>query len=215
MKHHNRGLFITIEGIDRSGKTTQCRLVAKKLLEKGLKVEVLRFPVRETTTGQQIEKYLKGEIKLEPKEAHDLFAQNRREKTDSMWRKLTEGTTLIADRYSFSGIVYSEAKGLSWTNCTASEIGLIAPDLVMYLDLTPEDAAKRSEYGAEIFETVEFQRRVYDTYKTLVQRYNWTVIAANQSPSDITDQLLEKITSVLSSDRRSITVFTLDYFQAL
>lgn len=54
----------------------------------------------------------------------------------------------------------------------------------MYLDLTPEDAAKRSEYGAEIFETVEFQRRVYDTYKTLVQRYNWTVsqLATNNLP---------------------------------
>lgn len=56
--------------------------------------------------------------------------------------------------------------------------------MVLYLDLTPEDAAKRSEYGSEIFETVEFQRRIYDAYKTLVQRYNWTVnqYATNNFP---------------------------------
>jgi thymidylate kinase len=55
--------------------------------------------------------------------------------------------------------------------------------MVLYLDLTPDDAAKRSEYGSEIFETVEFQR-IYDAYKTLVQRYNWTVnqYATNNFP---------------------------------
>lgn len=41
------------------------------------------------------------------------------------------------------------------------------------------------------------------------------VIAANQIPSDITDKLLEKITSVLSSDHWSITVFTPDHFHVL
>ena len=163
-----------------------------------------------------------------------------------MQMRLSEGTTLIVDRYSFSGIAYSVAKvravyleishlnikqGLSWAECTASEVGLVAPDLVFFLDLTPEEAAKRSEYGLEIYETVEFHQKVHEAYKQLARHYNWIVspnpnlasptftrlqvIDANKHPNNITQLILDNIKPHLLAERNQIELFTLNNFDPL
>lgn len=55
-----------------------------------------------------------------------------------MEAKLKSGTSLIVDRYSYSGVAFSSAKGLDIEWCKAPEVGLLAPDLVMYLNIPPE-----------------------------------------------------------------------------
>ncbi|XP_020519402.1 thymidylate kinase-like [Amborella trichopoda] len=55
-----------------------------------------------------------------------------------MEHKLRAGTTLIVDRYSYSGVAFSAAKGLDLEWSKAPEMGLLAPDLVVYLDIPPE-----------------------------------------------------------------------------
>ncbi|XP_021726254.1 thymidylate kinase-like [Chenopodium quinoa] len=55
-----------------------------------------------------------------------------------MEEKLKSGTTLIIDRYSYSGVDFSSSKGLDFDWCKAPEIGLMAPDMVLYLDISPE-----------------------------------------------------------------------------
>jgi len=84
-----------------------------------------------------------------------------------MEEKLKTGTTLIVDRYSYSGVAFSSAKGLDIEWCKAPEIGLLAPDSVLYLDISPERAAERGGYGDERYERVEFQKKVADFYQTL------------------------------------------------
>lgn len=76
---------------------------------------------------------------------------------------LAAGTTLVIDRYSYSGIAYTSAKGvphldMSW--CRASEAGLPAPDLIIYMSLSPEVSAKRGGYGEERYEKAAFQQQV-------------------------------------------------------
>ncbi|KNE59507.1 hypothetical protein AMAG_18191 [Allomyces macrogynus ATCC 38327] len=61
---------------------------------------------------------------------------------------LQTGVTLIADRYAYSGVAYSESKGLDLTWCQRPDVGLPAPDLVVYLDMPPDAAAQRVGYGA-------------------------------------------------------------------
>lgn len=84
-----------------------------------------------------------------------------------MEEKLKTGTTLIVDRYSYSGVAFSSAKGLNIDWCKAPEIGLLAPDSVLYLGISPERAAERGGYGDERYERVEFQKKVADFYQTL------------------------------------------------
>lgn len=74
---------------------------------------------------------------------------NRWEAKSDMEQLLAEGTTLIVDRYSYSGVAFSAAKGLDLDWCKAPEAGLLKPDLVLFLTLTEEAAKARSGYGEE------------------------------------------------------------------
>ena len=61
---------------------------------------------------------------------------------------------------------------LEW--CRQPEIGLPKPDAVLYLTLSPEEAAKRTEFGGERYEQTDFQRKVGENYQ-LLKEQNWKV----------------------------------------
>ncbi|XP_031270079.1 thymidylate kinase-like [Pistacia vera] len=81
--------------------------------------------------------------------------------------KLKVGTTLILDRCSYSGVAFSSAKRVDVEWCKAPEFGLLAPDLVLYLDIPPEKAAERGGYGGERYDHLEFQKKVAQCYQIL------------------------------------------------
>ncbi|KAJ4329582.1 Thymidylate kinase, partial [Ascochyta clinopodiicola] len=147
-----RGKLIVFEGLDRAGKTTQCRMLAEALRKDGQKVEFMRFPDRTTPIGQMINSYLAGETAQEDHVIHLLFSANRWEAVPKILSLINAGTTIILDRYYYSGAVYSAAKQnpsmpLSW--CRAPDIGLPRPDLCVFLDISAEAAAKRGGFGTE------------------------------------------------------------------
>lgn len=107
-----------------------------------------------------------------------------------METKLKSGTTLIVDRYSYSGVAFSSAKGLDIEWCKAPETGLLAPDLVLYLDIPPEKAAERGGYGDERYEQLEFQRKVAHSYQ-LLHDASWKTIDACLPIEDVETQLGE------------------------
>lgn len=80
--------------------------------------------------------------------------------SDELLRKLAAGTTLVVDRYAYSGVAFTAAKGapgLDRAWCQAPDVGLPAPDAVFFLDLSVEAAAARGGYGEERYEKAEFQ----------------------------------------------------------
>ena len=85
-----------------------------------------------------------------------------------MEARLKVGTSLIVDRYSYSGVAFSAIKGLDLSWCKAPEVGLPTLYLVLYLDITPEIAAERGDYGEERYEQLDFQKKVQ--MMTLPQR---------------------------------------------
>eukprot|EP00850_Spirogloea_muscicola_P015883 SM000125S26088 [mRNA] locus=s125:236458:238042:- [translate_table: standard] len=98
---------------------------------------------------------------------HLLFSANRWEKRRLMEALLLQGTTLVVDRYAYSGAAYSAAKGLDLHLCKAIDAGLPAPDLVLFLQIAPEVAATRGNYGEERYEKLDFQRAVADQFRKL------------------------------------------------
>lgn len=191
-KSDSRGALIVLEGLDRCGKTSQCSRLLSYLEKSGHMVESWRFPDRNTGVGQMISSYLANDSQLDDHAIHLLFSANRWEKRSLMESKLRSGTTLIVDRYSFSGVAFSSAKGLDVEWCKAPEIGLLAPDLVIYLDISPEQAAERGGYGGERYEKLEFQKRVAQLYNTL-RDATWKIIDATLPIEDIEKQLRQMV----------------------
>jgi dTMP kinase len=155
-----RGAFILLEGLDRSGKSTQCARLAAALQAAGMEAVGFVFPDRSTGIGQMISAYLKQDAELDDRAVHLLFAANRWEKAADIRRLLAEGTTIVCDRYSFSGIAYTTAKpdGPSFEWCLAPEVGLPAPDAVLFLTLSLDEQEARGDYGAERYEKREMQQ---------------------------------------------------------
>ena len=80
---------------------------------------------------------------------------------------------MIVDRYSYSGVVYTAAKGnphLSLDWAWQPEIGLPRPDLCLFLQISPDEAAKRGGFGAERYENEPMQKRVRALFQDLFGR---------------------------------------------
>ncbi|PIA28730.1 hypothetical protein AQUCO_06700034v1, partial [Aquilegia coerulea] len=188
----SRGALIVLEGLDRSGKTSQSSRLLSFLEGLGFSVEAWRFPDRNTCVGGMISSYLANKSELDDHTIHLLFSANRWEKRSLMESKLKSGTTLIVDRYSYSGVAFSSAKGLDIEWCKAPEIGLLAPDLVLYLDIPPEKAAERGGYGGERYEQLEFQQKVSQQYHIL-RDPTWQIVDARLPMEDVEKQLRELV----------------------
>jgi hypothetical protein len=75
-----RGALIVLEGLDRSGKSSQCSRLTSFLHTQGLSVEAWRFPDRSTPMGKMISSYLSSQMDLDDASIHLLFSANRWEK---------------------------------------------------------------------------------------------------------------------------------------
>lgn len=167
-----RGQLILIEGLDRTGKTTQTELLVKRLQPN---VELIKFPKRDTPIGKIINEYLTNSNYVLPDQSvHLLFSANRWEVKDQITKLLDEGKNVILDRYVYSGVAYSAAKetaGMDWQWCFAPDKGLIRPDLTLFL--THNDAkgqTQRDGFGQERYEVGSFQDKVKRQFEILLDK---------------------------------------------
>ncbi|XP_077464237.1 thymidylate kinase [Stigmatopora argus] len=190
-----RGALIVLEGVDKAGKTTQCKKLVQALQENGHAAEMMRFPDRSTTIGKLISAYLEKKSELEDHTVHLLFSANRWEMVPEMKRKLERGTTLVVDRYAFSGAAFTSAKpGFSLDWCTRSDVGLPKPDVVLFLRLSPAEAASRGRYGEERYEDAAFQSAVLERFERLMEdtSVEWKVVDALGTVEHVHHDIVQK-----------------------
>lgn len=119
-----RGAFILFEGCDRSGKSTQVAKLVQRLQADGSKVEAMRFPDRTTEIGKMIDAYLRCATHLDDRAVHLLFSANRWECRERILALLEQGTSIVCDRYTFSGVAFSASKvGMDVEWCKAPDEG--------------------------------------------------------------------------------------------
>lgn len=193
-----RGLFISFEGVDSSGKKTQALLLKKGLERKNYEVRLYHFPAYNTTFGKHVAAHLRGEYwkgkKIIPEIAGLLFAIDRYQFKDEIGRRLKKGEIVLTDRFTQSAMVYHGAMFdgkerlvyAKWLE--AAESRLPQPDIIIVLDMPVEAAQmliqKRKGKGylkgrsKDIYEKkIIFQKKVRETYLELAEmRNNWFVI---------------------------------------
>ncbi|ESK89941.1 thymidylate kinase [Moniliophthora roreri MCA 2997] len=205
-----RAPFIVVEGLDRSGKTTQTATLSSKLKQDGKRVVLIKFPDRTTPIGKMIDSYLKSHSELDDHAIHLLFSANRWELASQIESHLQSGTIVLCDRYAFSGIAFSASKGLSYEWCRAPDVSLPSPDLTLFLDISPEKAQERGGYGEERYEKQEMQRRVREVFsrlgsETLQSGRNWQVIDAGNDRDKVAADIWTHVEPLLNGTDASIS----------
>ncbi|THH10756.1 hypothetical protein EW145_g1111 [Phellinidium pouzarii] len=123
----------------------------------------------------------------------------------SIERTLAGGTTIICDRYAFSGVAFSTSKGLPFEWCRAPDVGLPEPDLTLFLDISPEKAKERGGYGKERYEKEEMQRRVREVFTNIAaeareqETCTWVSIDAGRTLEAVTNDIWKEVELVLGS----------------
>jgi dTMP kinase len=192
------GLFVTFEGIDRSGKTTQARLLCQALGDQAVAV---REPGG-TALGERIRDLLKDPAaEIGPHAEALLFAAARAELCRQVIRPaLADGRVVVSDRFLDSSLAYQgEARGLGVdevleVNRWATE-GLL-PDLTIYLAIDPAKAAARAG-EADRFEDegAGLQERVRVAYERLAEAEprRWVRVEADRAAEQVHADVLAAV----------------------
>lgn len=172
-----RGKFIVFEGIDGSGKSTQIKLLANYLREKGVSVYTT-FEPTDGPIGSVLHQCMTGRIPADEKTIAALFVADRLDHLNNpvngILSKIEGGITVLSDRYYLSSYAYNGAHvSLDWVmqaNSMCAEI--LRPDINIYIDIDPQVSLGRvSRRGStERYEKLDNMERVRKKYFELFDR---------------------------------------------
>ncbi|MEK7681943.1 MAG: dTMP kinase [Chloroflexota bacterium] len=179
------GLFITFEGGEGSGKTTQARLLARRLRRRGVDVLLTHEPGG-TPLGERARRILKGAIPASPLAELLLFAAARAQLVAGVLRPALEaGTWVVCDRYTDSTAAYQgygrglDMEAIRAVNALAT--GGLRPSLTFLLDVPVEAGLRRKGASDDRFEGegLAFHRRVRSGYLELARREPGRVVVVD------------------------------------
>lgn len=203
------GLFITMEGTDGAGKTTQINMLRDCLEEKGYNVVCVREPGG-TAIGEKIREIIIDKNNAEMCQMTEamLYAAARAQLvSEVILPALKDGGVVISDRFLDSSLVYQGyARGMGERrirNLNRYAIDDLEPDITFLLRLKPEDSLKRKKAQAELdrieSEHFNFHQRVYDGYVSLARRNKKRIkmLDALKNPMDIHNEIIKEIEQLL------------------
>jgi len=202
-------VFISFEGIEGSGKSTQIDLLESHLKELGYKVAKLREPGG-TLMGEKIRDIFLQDTseKVDPiTEAFLLYASRKHLDQNFLREKINQGYIVIADRYSDATVAYQcFGKGLEkdFIDLIHNSSNLLTPDLTFYMDISAEMSRERisdREMDRMESESVEFFDRVRQGYLQIASENPERVISldANKSINELKEEIATKTTEKLNA----------------
>lgn len=206
------GLFIVFEGVEGSGKTTQSRELQSRLVFEGYD-SLLTHEPGGTPMGDQIHHWLKNGGDIEPMSELFLFSASRSTLVRSIISpSLQRNMIVVCDRYIHSTIAYQGyGRGIKLDKIRKLNhfsTGGLQPDLVVLLDLEPNDGIiRKSNRPLDRIENEkpDFHRRVRQGYIELAQKEDdsWLVVDASQPKILISELIWEAVSKLLVDRNRS------------
>ena len=202
-------MFITFEGIEGSGKSTQIKLLQSSLKQEGHSVEILREPGT-TQLGEKIRDVFleKTNEKVDPMtEAFLLYASRKHLDQNFLQEHLKNKSIVIADRYSDATVAYQcFGKGLSedFVQYIHEKSDLLSPDLTFYMDITAEASKARiddRELDRMESESLDFFNKVRAGYLEIAKLNADRVIVldAELSVKDLQDKIFKEVKNRLDA----------------
>ncbi len=199
-KMDGKGVFICIEGLDGCGKTTQTRLLVRRLKKMGYDALYTAEPSR-GKIGAFIKKYClhRGKRVSAVIEAL-LFAADRFEHVEKeIIPALSEGKIIISDRYVYSSLAYQGASRLDLRWIEKINEHAIKPNLAIFVDVKPEMVIRRLKPKKSVMENLETQRQVRKVYMKFVGNGELVRIDGNKPKKDVADDILRVVLKFLET----------------
>ena len=198
-------MFISFEGIEGSGKSTQIELIEELIRAKGYQVKKLREPGT-TDLGEKIRNIFleKTTETVDPiTEAFLLYASRKHLDQNFLRQSLSDGAIVIADRYADATLAYqSYGKGLdhNFVKLIHDSSQLLSPDLTFYMDISAELSRERisdREMDRMESESIDFFKKVREGYLQIAQDNPERVVVLDANKT--IDELHESIKKIISN----------------
>ena len=198
-------MFISFEGIEGSGKSTQIELIEELIRAKGYQVKKLREPGT-TELGEKIRNIFleKTTETVDPiTEAFLLYASRKHLDQNFLRQNLNDGAIVIADRYADATLAYqSYGKGLdhNFVKLIHDSSELLSPDLTFYMDISAELSRERisdREMDRMESESIDFFKKVREGYLQIAHDNPGRVVVLDANKT--VDQLHESIKKIISN----------------
>lgn len=199
-----QGIFLALEGIDGSGKSTQSQLLAERLASLGLPCHITQEPT-DAPIGRLIRQILTGEWTADSRVTASLFTADRLDHllnaNNGLCQKIADGTNVICDRYYFSSYAYQSVDmPLDWllaANRPAAE--LLRPTLTLFLDVPVARALARIQAGrgrTELYEKEErllaVRQQYFKAFAKLRAEENIAVIDADADAATVAERIWQQ-----------------------
>ncbi len=194
-----KGWFVTFEGLDKAGKTTQINLFCDFLHEKSISFLFTREPGGNPVSEKIRSLLLDPQNSINPMCEAMLYAAARSELVHSVLQPaIDSGCNVVCDRYVDSSVAYQgfgrELGMDAVMDINAHATGGLMPNLTFFLSLSPEDAQRRARGEKDRIESAEsaFHERVYRGYQTIcaMEPERFCVIDANR-PIDVVQKEIQ------------------------
>ena len=189
-----RGFFICVEGLDGCGKTTQTKLLVRRLRRKRYAAIYTAEPSR-GKIGKFIKRHcLHGEKRVSSIIEALLFAADRFEHVeDVIVPAIRKGKIVVSDRYVYSSLAYQGAAGLDSEWIAKVNEHAIHPDLAFFIDVKPEVVVKRLKPKKSVMENLQTQQKVREVYMKFVENGELVKIDGNGSVQEVAESILKAV----------------------
>ena len=196
----SKGVFICLEGLDGCGKTTQAKLLVRRL-RKSCDAVYTAEPSR-----GHIGRFIKRHCLHSDKRGSGvvealLFAADRFDHVENtVLPALKKGQIVVSDRYVYSSLAYQGATGLGLEWIENINEHAVRPDLAIFIDVKPETVVQRLKPRKSVMENLETQRKVRKIYVRFVEKGELVRVDGNKSKGEVAADLSAVVQRFLRKD---------------
>ena len=195
-----KGIFIVLYGVNSTGKSTQKDLLTKRLQNSGHAVMSLKYPLYDIEpSGPMINEYLRRDnpLKLTPREFQIIQVVNRTQYDNELRRLLAEGTHIVAEDYTGTGIAWGMAAGIDKRFLVRLNTHLLREDIGILFNGKQFIDGKEDEHTHE--EDDDLIVRSYSAHRELASDSDWYIIASDKAPNVVHAEVWRIVESKLNT----------------